>query len=75
MPTYVLTQPLHLAKTRHERASLNIRSFSILREYNSDIQADYQSSYHFIQLCFYKLQKIEEKNLHLLRQFQQWKSN
>ena len=75
MPTYVLTHPLHLAKTRHERASLNIRSFSILREYNSDIQADYQSSYHFIQLCFYKLQKIEEKNLHLLRQFQQWKSN
>ena len=75
MPTYVLTHPLHLAKTRHERASLNSRSFSILREYNSDIQADYQSSYHFIQLCFYKLQKIEEKNLHLLRQFQQWKSN
>ena len=71
MPTYVLTKPLHLAKTRHERASLNIRSFSILREYNSDCQADYQSSYHFIQLCLSsirkwlssKLQKIEKKIL------------
>ena len=82
MPTYVLTKPLHLAKTRHERASLNIRSFSILREYNSDCQADYQSSY-FIQLCFFLKSKVIIKqitknwreNLHLLGQFQQWKSN
>ena len=83
MPTYVLTKPLHLAKTRHERASLNIRSFSILREYNSDCQADYHSSYHFIQLCFFINSKMIIKqitenwkeNLHLLGQFQQWKSN
>ena len=63
MPTYVLTKPLHLTETRHERASLNIRSFSILREYNSDCQADYQSSYHFIQLCFFLNSKVIIKQI------------